>query len=299
MRLSGLCVVALFLLSSIAPAQHSSTNSGGSSGSGGGSHASSPGGSSSSGGSGGVGRSSGGGAGHGSGGGSSGGGRVSVGASTAHVSNPRGNPPASHVVGHQSVANGTRALHSNHELSRTTRIRTAQPEKRSFLSFLRHPFRKPEQRSVSNLRHRVCLKGPCQVCPTGQIAARGGCAGTVVTNQNRDYCFAGQTWNEGYCSVPTIFRDDCGGYRMAMEQQARRMESAEAARQVACANAMEQECLNATSAWQSEQNLYRELQNRYQRCQMEVSNVYSFGGHGYSGYLSGSRFDPLRIELDH
>jgi len=288
MRLSGLCLAALLILSSVAFAQHSSGSSGGSTssgGGGGGSHGGS------------VSSGAGGGGGHSSG---SGGSHVS-GASAAHVSNSHDfhSSPASRLVGHESTSNSNNA-HSNHQLNRTSQVRATPPEKRSFFGFLRHPFRKPEpNKSVADLRHRVCLTGPCQVCPNGQVASKDGCSGMSTTNQNLNYCFSGQAWGGNYCMTPTNFVDDCGGYRMAMEQQARIIDTAESARQNACASGSGEQCLEATNEWQSEKNLYRELQNRYQQCQMRSRNAFPFDGHSFFAYGSGLRFDPLRVELDH
>jgi hypothetical protein len=82
----------------------------------------------------------------------------------------------------------------------------ATPEKRSFFSFLRHPFHpKPKQRldvkpkETADLRHRVppCPKEPCPVCPPGETRnGKGACVAVIASND----CQAGQTWNGGVCS---------------------------------------------------------------------------------------------------
>jgi hypothetical protein len=96
---------------------------------------------------------------------------------------------------------------------------TAQPEKRTFFSFLHHPFHKANP----DLRHAICKEGPCKKqtpppvaveselrppickgkacqCPPGEAPGpRGGCT-AVPTNPTT--CAAGQYWNGGAC-VPS------------------------------------------------------------------------------------------------
>src|SRR6202050_4993101 len=154
MRLSSVVVAVVFLFSSVVFAQHSSGGVGGSSGggssggsSGGGSHGSS----------GGV--SSGGSSSHaGSSGGSSRGGSShsagshsspASGSSSAHTS-ARNSGSGSHDS--SAAAAGSRAKASSHSAA----TKTAQPEKRSFFSFLRHPFHRSEPKPTeSDLRAPV------------------------------------------------------------------------------------------------------------------------------------------------
>jgi hypothetical protein len=81
--------------------------------------------------------------------------------------------------------------------------------------------------------------------------------------------------------------DDCLGQRRIMEQQARRMQAAEEAQQRTCASGSSQDCSGLTGTAQSEANLYRTLQDRYQRCVQRSQTAYSFTGFGFGGYSSG------------
>lgn len=174
MRLSGLSLTALLLFASFTLAQHSSSSSSSSSSSGGGSHSSSSGGSSYSGGSfgggshtsGGGSSYSGGGSSHSSGGGShSSGGGHSAGSGSSSTSSHGSN--SGHPSGGTSIPNGSSARGKNehgtslvnsrngieNSSSKVRRIhepksgmpqRAVVPEKRSFFTFLRHPFRRPQ-----------------------------------------------------------------------------------------------------------------------------------------------------------
>ncbi len=291
MRLSGLCFVALLVLSflSFSPsvfAQHSSSSggsSGASSSGGGGSHGGSSGGSVSSGSSSHSWGSSGG---H-----SSSGGFVSH-ASNGHSSNT---PSASHLVGRETITNG---VHSTHELNGTSQIRT-QPEKRGFFSFIRHPFRKPQPKPVSDLRRRVCLTGPCPVCPSGQTASKGGCVvAPVNTYYRRYYCSSGEIWSGGACLLQTQFVDDCGWLRMSVDRQQRAMQSAIVDEQARCGAGSTQACSEASAARQSEEDLYRTLSERYRQCLQHSTTTYSRGRLSAPANGSSVHFDPLTVEVD-
>ena len=276
MRLSGLSLAVVLLFSSTMLAQHSSGGGGGSSGGGGG--GGSHGGSVSSGGSGG---------GHSSGGSSSHG-------SAGHGSGGHGSI-SSHSAGHGSQ---THNPHSILGSNRGANTKTAQPEKRSFFSILRHPFRKPEPKPgpktklVAEMRRPICIHGRCPVCLPGR-----GC-GVVLVHRRRNSCSARDLWSGGACLQQTPFLDDCSGPRRMMEQQAQRMQAAEAARQSACSNAARQDCSDLTGAAQSEGNLYRTLQDRYRMCRQRSLGAFPFAAFGFSGYSAGLLFGSLEMELD-
>ncbi len=318
MRHSSLCLAAVFLLSSLAMAQRSSGGSS-SSGGGGGSHSSSSGGSSSSGSSGGGhsysgGGSSGGGyspsggghssagADHSSAGGghsSSGGSHTSTGGSSGSHSGAHGTSAhvsESFATSHQAQSDiRTGAIRSTHEPRLNSQAHPAPPERRGFFSFLRHPFRHPDQRHPpeGDLRHHICLKGPCQVCPNGQVASKGGCM--AVADQQRDNCSTLGVWN-GSCTFQTPLVDDCGAVRMAMQSQAQRLQAAIALQQSACGAGATSECTSASNARISEESLYRSLQARYQQCMRLSVGSYPFGGYQGYGYRSGSLADPMMFE---
>jgi len=338
MRLSSLCVAAVLLLSVVTFAQHSSGgggsgssssgSSGGSSGGGGGSHGGSSGGSSSSASSGG---------GHSSGGSSSSSSTHSSGSSSSsssahtsggvasHVSSVH-SPGASPTSSRSSVSDShTNRVQNNHEQNNHlqndhlqnnvrsirepnsgTQGKTPISEKRSFFSFLRHPFRRPEPnpppktQPVADLRRPVCFRGACAVCPPGQ-AHTGACGGAFYVRHQHTHCTSGEIWSGGSCLLQTQFLDSCNSLRMAMQRQQQRMRVAESQQQNACAAGSTQSCLDSTSAAQSEAGFYRTLQERYQRC-MQRSVSYPFAGlvgFGYGGYSAGRLFEPFDLQFNY
>src|SRR5579862_1287589 len=301
MRVSSLCLpigrfalsVAVILLFSPAIfAQHSS--SGGSSSSpsssssgGGGSHGGSSGGSAAASSS--SGSSSGG---HSSGATTSG--RSSSGASSSHGS--------SSLLRGSSEQSSTAAPASLHfSGSNPTSVHSVREEKRSFFSFLRHPFKKPEPKpvpsSVAYLRRPICFRGPCQVCPGGQARVGGVCGGTIATNNARTFCGLGQSWN-GIACAQTRFPEDCRALLVSLQQQQERMREADAAQRGACAAGPSQECSDVTSSAQNEAGAYRSLQDRYRICQQQSSSLNPFGHLGGLSYSRGPVFDPFEFDLD-
>jgi len=281
MRLSSLCLAAVFLISSVALAQHSSGGGGSSGGSSGGGGGGSSGGSSSSGSSGGS-HSSGGSGSHASSGHSSSSGSSHSGATNSHAN----------------------SVHSIREPNAGGRGKTETPEKKSFFSFLRHPFRKPEPKPepktkvVADLRRPICFKGPCPVCPSGQARA-GGCGVAFVPSHKHHWCSAGEVWNGGACLMQTPFLDDCAGLRMTLQRQEQRMRAAQLEQRNACTGGLTQRCSDLSSAAQSEAGLYQTLQNRYQTCMQRSLARYPLNGFGFGGHSAGLPFAPLQMELDY
>ena len=275
MRLSSLSLAALLLIPSLMLAQHSS--GGGSSGSsGGGSHSSFSGGSS---------YSSSSGSSHSSGGSSGTHGSASHSSSSAMFSRS----------GERSSASNEEHLH---QPSAVSQARTVQPEKRSFFSFLRHPFHKPEPKHVVYaLRRPVCPKGHCGVCPGGQVHMGNACIGGVVPRYTSNYCSRDELWRGGSCLLNTNFLADCSGLLLALQRQEQRVQAADSVRQSACMNGATPECSGATRERESEENLYQSLGLRYRRCQASAGNAYFLGGHASPVHASSLRIDPSRVDL--
>src|SRR5215469_14248492 len=209
MRLSGRSFAAILLLSSLALAQHSS--GGGSGGGGGSSGGGSHGGGGSSAGS--SGHSGGGHSPGGSGGGhlSGGGSHDSGGASTHGGSSRSGGSSSSSAVASRSGPRGTEAslASPSGEPIGALQLRTVAPEKRTFVSFLRHPFRKPEPKTVVVIRPPGCLQRPCRICPIGQVRSGGGCVGARVPLYQHDVCSHRLIWAGSACLAQTPFVDQC------------------------------------------------------------------------------------------
>ncbi len=174
MRLSGLVVAALLLVSATLFAQHTSGSSGSSSSS----SASSSGWASS-------------GASHSS---------YSGGSSSSTGSHNSSNS-ASHVA-----STGAAASHPSPSTKLPSAKENAAREKKGFRSFLRHPFRKPKPVQTAEFKRPVpCLKAPCPVCPSGQSrSGNGACVPSVVAS---DVCQPGQFWNGFGCGGQYWFTD--------------------------------------------------------------------------------------------
>lgn len=279
MRPTGLTVAMVVLYSLFACgqllAQHSSGgSSGGSSGSSGGSHGGSSGGSSSAG---------------SHSGGSSAGGSASHGSSSHSSGSHNSGSSASHAgaPSHSNVAHSTREPRVDRVPKNSTTTK-AQPEKRSFFSFLRHHHHKHEPKPVADLRRRVCLNRSCQPCPVGQVHTGAGCATPRIFTNNTNLCSRWDLWSGAACLQHTRFLDSCSGLLAALQRQRQRMQAAESERRSACATGVTQECSELTSEAQSEASLYRALLDRYRQCQGSLSGPYTFGSHAGS-----FPFDPF------
>ncbi len=267
MRLSGLAVAVILLFSSVVVAQHSSGgggsaggSSGGGSSSSGGSHSSYSGGGSSSGGS----------ATHSTGSGSS----------------------ASHFSHQPSSSNAAPAIREP-SFARVP----LQPEKRTFLSFLRHPFRKPQPKTEADLRRRICAKGPCPACPAGQASGKNG---ECVASLQAHLCRTGEYWNSGGCVWLANSLANCSldpnGELMAAR---RNMEAAKRSMEAVCSrDPAGHECSGENVIYQRAVDFYRQRQEfhtrAYEECWRRRSFVSPFGL--YSGPLVSSLglySDPL------
>ena len=283
MRLSALSLSAVLLCSSPMLAQHSSAGGGGSS-SGSSSSASSGGGS------------------HGgssSFSGNSASSHVSSGGTFSHGSSSHSSNSVSGSAAPNSGVRGSQ-LHTSQsfrEPNRGLQVKTTQPEKRTFFSFLRHPFRKPEPKPAVYLPRPICFRHPCPVCSAGQVRGRGSCGGAVVNNTD-NFCPRWQVWSGGACLLQTRFLDDCTGLRLALDQQARRMQDGESAQQRACTTGLTQECSDLTGKAQSESNLYGSWQERYRQCQLRSYNAFPYGAYGYRGRWPGWLLDPSDFGAD-
>jgi hypothetical protein len=184
------------------------------------------------------------------------------------------------------------------------RARTEPAEKRNFFSFLRHPFRRPEPKPVpkahpvADLKRPICWRGHCPVCPAGQARVGGVCGGTVVADNNRNFCPLGEAWNGNSCLLQTSYDYDCSALRRSLQQQEQRMQLAQAAQQSACSAGPSQDCSDLTSTSQGEASRYRTQQDRYRMCQQRSFNVNPFGRPAGSRYSQGLLFDPLEFEWD-
>lgn len=304
----ALAVILLFSPSTFA--QHSGGGGGSasaaSSGGGGGSHGgSSGGGSASSGGS----HSSGGSSSHSSGSAShsSTGHNSSSGAPSSHSS--PSHPSTSHASTSHAGTSHSNTARTIHEPGKASQGKTETSHKHGFFSFLRHhvpnplpnppaPKPKPEPKEpIAELRRPFCFRGPCPVCPAGQVHGGSACAGTILRDRIRRVCPAGESWTNGACLQQTWYQDECGGLRMMMERQAQRMHAAQLDRQITCSLGPWQQCSDLTSSAESEAGFYQELQNRYQACQRRSPAGPHYRGFrvpGYSGQLS---FEPLRMQF--
>jgi hypothetical protein len=183
-------------------------------------------------------------------------------------------------------------------LNLPSQLRPVQPEKRGFLATLRHPFRKPEPapKVQANIVRPICFRGSCPVCPGG-VTRAGGCTGApVIPTQQRYPCSYSGIWNGSSCIMGLQLWDDCGGLRMALEQQLMLMQQAEIAMQNTC-QGNEQECSTSTAAWNSQLSLYRALQSRFRSCLAQSASVFPFGGY-MIGYGPDLLFEPVALDFN-
>jgi hypothetical protein len=214
-------------------------------------------------------------------GGSHGGGSSSGGSASSHSSGGS----ASHGSGSHSSGAHSSGKASAHLGAQT---KTAPPEKRSFFSFLRHPFRKPEAKEVVELRRRICPNGRCMICPAGS-AGRWGCAGVAANN----FCTRQEILGGGNCVLQAHFLDDCSSFLLAVQWQRRIMHAAESARQGACAAGPTPECADFTGKAQSQASLYQTYLDRYRQCRERSLTAQPYGGYAFGRYSPSVMFDPL------
>ena len=116
-------------------------------------------------------------------------------------------------------ANGTDGVAKAHEAV-STKV-PAQPEKRGFVSFLRHPLKKHDLKStqVATFIQPFCRKKPCPApCPGGGVRGRNG-ACVVVANT----CSPGQSWSGFACGA--YRSNSCESLAHHLEAQRRQMQS--------------------------------------------------------------------------
>ena len=194
-----------------------------------------------------------------------------------------------------------------------------------------HPFRKPqpkpepkpiprpgpepkpkqEPKPALYLPKPICPKGHCAPpCPIGQVRSGGACTAPVIEAcapgqifggyncsfymENR--CPIGEYWNGFTCIVGVRFLDNCSDLRRMLERQAKRVQSANAARQNACTFGSAQECSDANAAWQNEESLRQDILARYQQCQIRYGGSYS-SVYGVDPWDSTSWLDSLQFDM--
>jgi hypothetical protein len=217
------------------------------------------------------------------GGATSSGGHSSSGGSVSHSS-------GSHTSGSQSST--TRSTSSrSYTFGSLPEKGNVQAPKRGFVSFLRHPFaRRPNEKRerLTQFRRRVCLNGTCRVCPVAQVPGAGGCVTPHIYLRHSNVCSRADVSAGSACLLQVSFADDCAGPRMAMEQQARRVREAAAARASECANLFSQQCADQTSNQEREFSLYQVMQDKYKQCQVRSRGTASFGSNPFLHSGAGS-----------
>jgi hypothetical protein len=252
MRLSGLVVAAILLVSATLVAQHSSGTGGSSSGgssSGGSSHSSSSSGSYSSSGS------------------------SHLNSSSSSGRTDRGTAGSS---GHGRSSNDSARPGSNVRTHVSESSSSVKPEKKSFFSFLRH--RKPTPKSSLKTEARPpirCKKGEnCMACAAGGYR---NAAGKCVLQAQVFSCSQGQVWN-GFACGARYFMNDCSALAAQLAQQERQTRSALTTQQQSCSHdSASQECADLRGQSGGESLRYRQLQEQYDQC-LAHSRSYAFRG---------------------
>jgi hypothetical protein len=166
------------------------------------------------------------------------------------------------------------------------------PEKRTFFSLLRHPFRKPQPKTEADLQRGICgKKRPCPVCPAGQTAGKNG----VCVPSPQLPCRTGEYWNNGGCVVLVNFLANCSldpdGELMAARK---RMEAAKRSMEALCSqDPAGNECSEENVFYQSAVNLHRQRQESHMRDYEECQRSWSF--FSPFGLSYGLLFSPLGL----
>lgn len=203
-------------------------------------------------------------------------------------------------LGSHSPSSGI-SSHSPADGRTTSPAGNAQQEKRSVLSLLRHPWRRPEPKPLPNLvvlRGPACKHGPCVLpCPRGTSPnGKGGC---VVPLQ--DWCPSGTLWTGAGCGMLSQFRlIDCSALALAAERQAQLAQMLASQRGTACAgDPMDAGCTDLAVRSRSEADRHRILQQQYESCRAQglfsfADGYYPLGGYYQFGNLFNVYVDALR-----
>jgi hypothetical protein len=141
----------------------------------------------------------------------------------------------------------------------------AQPEKRGFFSFFRHPFRRPEPKPKPEFKpaepdlRAACKHEPCAVCPPGRsMGKNGGCGvATPPVTMARTECRAGMLWNGVTCGNTT----DCAVFASRAAALANELRGIKGEMQTACSSNSSAQCSEVTLRYYGAVSQYRELQN--------------------------------------
>jgi hypothetical protein len=147
-------------------------------------------------------------------------------------------------------------------------INRSRPEHRTFLGFLRNPFRmRGAKAAEAALRRPPCKDKSCS-CLAGR---NRGCAVTVTTNNHQSRCHPGEYWDGGVCSRASLFLpDDCGSLALALDRESRQSRLTEGLRQSSCCrDAAAQECSDLTGTSHDETARYQSLLQQYRQCKRQ------------------------------
>jgi hypothetical protein len=187
-----------------------------------------------------------------SGGGYGGGGSMSSRSYSSPTSSPSSHGSS---VSHTSSARDVRGANGIARAHDATSTKAAQPEKKGFFSFLRHPQKKQEP-VVANLRQPPCRQKPCPVpCPGGGLRGKNGACAVVANNT----CSPGQSWNGYVCGA--YWSNSCETLARQVEAQRRQMQG-------------------GLDPGQS--LIYRTLRDQYEQCVRRYGYAY-FGSYAYNG----------------
>jgi hypothetical protein len=208
--------------------------------------------------------------------------------------------------GGSATHSGSSASHSSHQPSGSNAAHAirepgvarvpSQPEKRTFFSLLRHPFRKPQPKTEGDLQRRICAKkGSCPVCPVGQTVGKNG---ACVASPQPLFCRTGEHWNDGGCVVPANFLANCStdpdGELMAAR---RNMEGNKRSMEAVCSqDPTGHECSEGNVLYQRAVDLHRQRLESHMRDYEECQRSWSF--FSPFGLYYGPLFSPLGLYSD-
>jgi len=173
---------------------------------------------------------------------------------------------------------------AQHKENGSSATKTAQPQRRSFFSFLRNPFRRHEPKSTepdrhrricktgpckepapepvviaADLRERICTKEPCPHCLAGESRGKNGACEPNSPANTPSRCLANEAWNGAVCVANG---DPCAAFRGRAAIAQNDVRGAREKMQAACStNSSSQECDEFRQQYDAAMQRYRMLLN--------------------------------------
>jgi len=138
----------------------------------------------------------------------------------------------------------------------------------------------------SERKLKPCRGNNCATCPVGTVAGRHGCVASPPgtpqcgsgyhSNGSRcvqdNVCAGGYQWNGYQCvqeAANSFGNSNCTAYYVRLMEQKRILDDLKRSQAAACAgNSASAECISYTQQVSMAENIYRQLEAEYSRCQL-------------------------------